>query len=201
MGRGARWLAAAGAALFFCAGCQTKPIFENPAFIRYDHTVVVENPVWLPSGPTAYSMVFEHIVDVVNDYFEIRYANRYDGVIETYPRIAPGFEQPWKPGSPDFYQRLQATLQTIRHRCEVQVDTAPDGGFFVGVTVHKELEDLPRPTQATAGAAAFRNDSSVDRTYQVVEPNRSDPAWIPVGPDGRDRELEQLILQRLKSCF
>jgi hypothetical protein len=187
---------AAGAALI--VGCMTKPLLENPAFIRPDPGVTVENPVWLPPGPQAYGTVFEKVLDVIDDYFEIAYANRYDGRIETFPRIAPGFEQLWKPGSPDAYQRLQATLQTIRHRCTVLIQPAPDGGFFVQVTIFKELEDLPRPIRSTAGAAAFRSDNTVERQFEVIDPGVYEANWIP---QGHDAELEQLILQRLKKCM
>jgi hypothetical protein len=179
-------------------GCMIGPIQDNPSFIRSDPAVTVENPVWMPSGPAAYGAVFEKVIDIVDDYFEIAYANRYDGHIETFPRISPGFEQFWKPGSPDAYQRLEATLQTIRHRAAVLIQPADDGGFFVQVTVYKELEDLPRPIRATAGAAAFRSDNTVERQFEVIDPTVFESNWIPLG---RDTELEQLILQRLKKCL
>ena len=35
-------------------------------------------------------------LDVLDDYFEISFANRYDGSIHSFPRIAPGLEQLWK---------------------------------------------------------------------------------------------------------
>jgi hypothetical protein len=184
--------------LLLAAGCMTGPIVDNPGLIRPDPTITVENPVWMPSGPGAYGKVYENVLDIVDDYFEIAYANRYDGRIETFPRIAPGFEQFWKPGSPDAYQRLQATLQTIRHRATVLIQPADDGGFFVQVTVYKELEDLARPTQSTAGAAAFRGDPTVQRQYEVIDPTVYESAWAPIG---RDPALEQLILQRLRACM
>jgi len=180
------------------AGCATGPLLENPALIRPDPNCVVENPVYVPLGPASYGTVFEKVLDVVTDYFEIAYANRYDGRIETYPRVAPGYEQPWRPGSPDSYQRLLATLQTIRHRGFVLIQPADDGGFFVQVTVYRELEDLARPIRATAGAAAFRADSTVERQYQVIDPAVFEPSWAPLG---RDCALEQLILQRIKKCM
>src|SRR5262249_53350576 len=147
----------------FVAGCVVMPVQENPVFVHPDPAVTVENPVWLPLGsePQNYGKVFEQILDVVDDYFEIAYANRYDGRIETFPHISPGLEQFWKPGSPDGYQRVEATLQTIRHRGAVLIQPAPDGGVFVQVTIFKELEDLPRPIRATAGSAAFRSDNTV----------------------------------------
>ena len=108
-----------GAVLLLAAGCMSVPNIDNPAFVRPDPSVHVANPVWVPGAgqPSYYNeKVFEKILDVVDDYFEIHFASRYDGHIETFPRIAPGYEQIWKPGSPDAYQRLEATLQTIRHR-------------------------------------------------------------------------------------
>ena len=193
-------MAMAGAALALATGCVVTPLEENPVFVHPDPAVAVENPVWLPLGsePEAYGMVFERILDVVDDYFEIAYANRYDGRIETFPRISPGFEQFWKPGSPDAHQRLEATLQTLRHRGAVLIQPAPDGGVFVQVTIFKELEDLPKPIRATAGAAAFRSDNSVERQFEVIDPAVFESNWIPLG---HDTQLEQLILQRLKKCL
>jgi hypothetical protein len=194
------WVAFTGAATALMAGCVVMPVHENPTFVRPDPVVTVENPVWLPLGsePEAYGKVFEQIIDIVDDYFEISDANRYAGRIETFPRISPGFEQFWKPGSPDAYQRLEATLQTIRHRGAVLLQPAHDGGVFVQVTIFKELEDLPRPIRATAGAAAFRSDNTVERQFEVIDPTVFESNWIPLG---HDVELEQLILQRLKKCL
>ncbi len=158
----------------------------------------VENPVYVPLGPQSYGNVFEKVIDIVDEYFEIAYANRYDGTIRTFPQISPGFEQFWKPGSPDFDQRLEATLQTIRHRADIVIQAAEDGGYFVSVTVYKELEDLPRPVRATAGAATFRSDNTVERQYEVIDPTVFESNWIPLG---RDLPLEQEILQKIKGCL
>jgi hypothetical protein len=179
-------------------GCVSGTILENPGLIQSDPAVVVENPVWLPPGPGAYGQVFEKAIDIIDDYFEIAYANRYDGRIETFPRVSPGYEQFWKPGTPDSYQRLLSTLQSIRHRGAVLIQPAKDGGFFVQVTIFRELEDLPRPVRATAGTAAFRSDNTVERQFEVIDPGTLEANWIPMG---RNTELEQLILQRLKNCM
>ena len=42
----------------------------------------------------------EPVLDVLSDYWVVAYASRYDGRIETAPTLAPGTEEPWKPGSP-----------------------------------------------------------------------------------------------------
>ncbi len=180
-------------------GCATGPLLDNPLFVRPEPGgACVENPVFVPLGPGAYGKVFETVLDTLDDYFEISYANRYDGRIETFPRISPGLEQPWKPGSPGLYQRVEAMLQSIRRRASVLIQPADDGGFFVQVIVYKELEDLPKPTRAVAGAAAFRSDPTVERQFEVVDPTVFESTWVP---RGRDTELEQVILCRLKKCL
>jgi hypothetical protein len=175
-------------------GCASGPLLEDPLPLRVAKFVPTENPVYVHQGPLAYARVFEKVYDVVEDYFDIAYANRYDGHIETFPRIAPGLEQPWRPGSPDFRQRLLAFFQTIRHRAIVVITVARDGGFFVNVKVLKELEDLPTPVRSTAGEATVRLNSTIERQFEVVEPELYESNWIPIG---RDHELEQVILQRI----
>jgi hypothetical protein len=179
-------------------GCRTGPLLDNPILLQPDAAVTVENPVYIPLGPPAYGAVFEKVIDVINDYFEIAYENRYDGRITTFPRIAPGLERILMPGSPDCEQRTFATFQTIRHYAVVVIQVAEDGGFFIEVKVFKELEDLPRPIRATAGAAAFRSDNTVERTTEVIDQTVLEPNWIPIGQDHR---LEQAILQRIKKCL
>src|SRR4051812_21096246 len=120
--------------LAMCAGgCASGPMLENPLLLQTNQPTHHENPVYIPQGPMAYTRVFEKVLDVLSDYFEIAYSNRYDGRIETFPRIAPGIEQLWKPGSPDLYQRLLAFFQTIRYRAIVLISTADDGGYFIDV--------------------------------------------------------------------
>src|SRR4051794_21799187 len=110
-----RSLCAAGLAAGL-GGCATGPPQENPILVPLRRTTDHENPIYIPQSPMAYARVFETIEDVLSDYFQIAYTNRFSGEIQTFPSIAPGIEQPWKPGSPDLYQRLLAFAQTIRHR-------------------------------------------------------------------------------------
>jgi len=192
-----RIILAAGAALA-ASGCATGPLADNP--LRVGQPVAIENPVLVAPGqpgPAAYADVFERVLSVVTSEFEIAYANRYDGRIETHPKIAPGFEQPWKPGSPDPYERLWATLQSVRHRAIVQIDPHEQGGYLVGVTVFTELEDVPRPVRQAAGAASFRDGNTVDRTFEVVDQSLVSHVWIP---KGRDACYEQAILRKIQRC-
>jgi hypothetical protein len=189
-------LAWAGTATLLMAGCMTGPLRENPLLFRAD-VPTSDNPVFVPLGPNprVYGAFFEKVMDVITDYnFEIAFSNRYDGRIETFPTVAPGIGQPWKAGSPDFYQRLLASFQSIRHRAVVLIQPAQDGGYFIEVQVLKELEDLPRPARATASAVVFRGDVTVERQYEVVEAAVYDSAWIPIG---RDAKIEQILLDRI----
>lgn len=176
------------------AGCLSRPLLDNPAFVRPDPALTCPNPTQVALGPTAYAVVFEAVLDALDDYFEIAFANRYDGTIRTHPKIAPGLEQPWKPGSPNAQERLLATLQTIRYRGDVTIQPGSQTGYLVSVVVFKEVEDLYRPIRATAGSAAFRSDNSVDRQFEVVDPSVLDQNWVPLG---RECHLEQMILQRI----
>src|SRR5262245_37565182 len=92
-----------------------------------------------------------------------RRCNRYDGRIETKPRVAPGLGLFLKPGSPDLYERALATAQSYRHRVSVVIHPADQGGYFIEVTARRELEDAARPIKSAIGAAIFHIDTNVDR--------------------------------------
>jgi hypothetical protein len=189
----------AGVVLLASGGCSSGPLLDNPALLRPDPTVTVENPVYLPLGPPAYNTVYEKLLDILDRYWEIGDENRYGGRIVTIPRTEPGLERSLVPGSPSCEERLYATLQSIRWYAVAQIEVANDGGFFVDVKVYKELEDVPRPTRATAPVAAFRSDNTVvERQREVIETVTPDSNWIPIG---RDAKMEQAILQELKQCL
>lgn len=48
------------------------------------------------------------------------------------------------------------------------------------------------------GAASFRSDNTVERRFEVIDLTVFESAWIPLG---RNMQLEQVILQRLKKCM
>jgi len=188
-----RTLMTAGVAVLL-GGCASGPLLENPLPLRPTRVGPTENPVYVPQGPLAYACVFEKVYDILQDYWDIGYSNRYDGRIETVPRVAPGIEQWWRPGSPDFYQRLYAFCQSVRHRAIVVITVAEDGGYFIDVKVFKELEDVAVPVRSTAGLATFRMNSTIERQYEIVDAPLIDYNWIPIG---RDHLLEQVILERI----
>src|ERR1700704_1401781 len=107
------WMGWGMGVTLLCSGCMSGPLLDNPGRVSNASPVACPNPVYLPHGPGAYGDVFEHVLSVVSEHFrEIAYSTRYDGHIETFPTTAPGLERPWQPGSPDFAQRLLATLQS-----------------------------------------------------------------------------------------
>jgi hypothetical protein len=187
-------------ACLLVAGCATSPPLDNPVLLR-TAPGAVENPVLVSPGiPTAeaYREVFEKTIDILGDYFELLPPDPYDGRIIGKPRIAPGYEQFWKPGNPDSRGRLLATFQTVRQTATATVREGERGGFLVEVVVEKELEDLARPMQARMGAAAFQDSPTVDRQLEVVGGDTTaDQSWFKVG---RDYALEQQILRRIRNC-
>lgn len=161
------------------------------------------NPVLIPIQDADY--VWEHVVDVVDDYFVIDREERVkvvgdvitEGLIETKPMPGATLLEPWRRDSVDRYERLESTLQTIRRRCIVRV--IPDSqGFLVEIVALKELEDLPRPEVTNAGAATFRYDDSLQRYRDPAGDPVQPLGWIP---QGRDVPLEQAMLARLQSTL
>ena len=194
------WTIVAGVVLTLIGGCMTTPQpIDGPVFIPPGGAVaVIENPMYVPLGPTfdSYRKVFDATLTTLNDFgFAILESNMYSGKIETVPRTAPGLGLFLKPGNPDFNDRLLATFQSIRHRCFVAVEPAKNGGYFISVTVFKELEDLPRPVRQTMGAAVFLMVNNVERQGEVIDPTVFENNWIP---KGRDTDIEQLLLEWLK---
>jgi hypothetical protein len=183
-------------AVLLAGGCMPPRGRESPLWARGSPFDTDNQTQFLTDNPggEAYALLFEKILDVLDDDFEIAYANRYDGRIETTPRVAAGLEQPWKAGSPSVFDRLLYSCQTYRHRAFVLVQPI-DKGYSVNVTVFKELEDLPQPTRELGGGAAFRADQDIDRQYQVVDPTVVSHVWIP---KGRDVPLEQKIIRKLR---
>src|SRR3954452_9306687 len=110
------WTAGACVALF-ASGCASGPLVDNPVNIGPPPPTVAANPAFVPLGPPDYACVFETCLDVVDDYFEVALATRYDGRIRSFPRVAPGLEQPWRPGSPEGSERLLATFQSYAYVC------------------------------------------------------------------------------------
>ncbi|HZZ81114.1 MAG TPA: hypothetical protein VFE62_21610 [Gemmataceae bacterium] len=163
-----------------------------------------QNPVYIPLPKKEYGRVVETTLEVLHDYgFEIAESNRYSGNVEAMPRTAPGLLLFFRPGSPDLYERILATSQSLRHRVSVVIQPADPqgaehGGYFVEFIVRKELEDLPRPLRMSVGGAVFRAENTVERQTEVIDAGVFDAAWIY---RGRDQYLEQELIRRFKQAL
>lgn len=162
----------------------------------------VGNPLFVPVGNQ--ELAWEQIVDVVDDYFRIERESRVqtvgnvitEGRIDTFPQVGATWLEPHRPDSAGWDNRWESTFQTIRRRAVLRV-VPQQGGYLIDTVVQKELEDLPRPENSTAGAATFRNDNSLpSRVDETVNRTRLSENWIPLG---RDPMVEQQMLAEIRA--
>ncbi|MCI0335566.1 MAG: hypothetical protein L0228_20350 [Planctomycetes bacterium] len=173
-------------------GATVPPLAEMPS--------LGPNPIVVPV--TNEDLAWDQIADVVSDYFTIAREQRArldvgtEGRIETAPQDGATWLEPHRHDSVGSFNRWESTFQTIRRRALLRV--IPDAaGYLVEVVVEKELEDLPNPEKATAGAAVFRSDDSLpSRRLEDVSRARSSPRWIQLG---RDPLLEQRMLADIQA--
>lgn len=157
---------------------------------------VSENPLIVPSGD--FETVWKETVAVVDEYFDIRTENRLARTIVTDPVMGATLLEPWRGDSATLHERFESTLQTVRRFARVRIEPVPGRGYSVKVEVLKELEDLAKPDRQAAGRALFNNDFPVNRTREIVGPVPVPIQWIP---RGRDTQLEQVILQRIRDAL
>lgn len=161
------------------------------------------NPMFVASNDHDY--VWERIVDAVDDYFDIErespirvYGNLTteitEGRIDTRPRIAATYLEPWFQDSVTAEERLESTCQTIRRHATVRV-VPETGGYMIFVSVYKELEDLERPLGSNTGAASFTYTNSINTITNIGSDAPTSYGWIPIG---RDAALEQRILLKIR---
>ena len=179
-------VAALGATLLGQAGCASVARWVNPR-------PPCDNPLVVASND--FEAVWRETVAAVDESFDIRSENRLARTIVTDPVIGATILEPWRNDSATPYERLESTLQTTRRFAKVQVNPLPGRGYTVKVEVFKELEWLGKPDRAAAGRAVFNNDFPVNRTREIVGPV---PAPIQWTPRGRDPELEQRILAKIR---
>ena len=168
------------------------------------------SPGWQNPAPISgvqRDVLWEVLVDVVDDYFEVREEVRVrqagqvvtEGYLRTDFLVGATIFEPHLADSVGSYNRWESTLQSIRRHALVRVMPA-EGAFLVEVNVFKEVENVPRPEHATAGAASFAGASRLSPQFQTepISPERMAAAmtggWIP---RGRDPPLEQCILAEL----
>ncbi|MDR1493265.1 MAG: hypothetical protein LBT05_11155 [Planctomycetaceae bacterium] len=169
----------------------------------YDHIPGIDNvspannPMYIASNDA--DMVWDRVVDAVDDYFEIEREEPVrlygsEGRIDSYPRIAATYLEPWFSDSVTAEERLESTYQTIRRRATVRV--VPENiGFSVFVSVYKELEDMPRPLGSNSGTASFTYRNAINTINVETGGAPVSGGWISLG---RDAALEQRILLKIR---
>lgn len=156
----------------------------------------IENPLFLP--PLDRELIWIQTIDAIDDYFRIEREDRVrliggvltEGRIDTFPTIGSTIFEPWRVDSTRGYEKIHATLQSIRRRATIRVIPV-EGGYLLDVVVQKELEDLDKPEHATAGGATLRHDGTIVRQENAPGRYSVTLGWIPIG---RDVSLEQRIL-------
>ncbi|HEX5102649.1 MAG TPA: hypothetical protein VFV87_02485 [Pirellulaceae bacterium] len=164
-----------------------------------DGSQAIENPLFVP--PMDRECLWNNAVDVVDNYFRIEREERVrliggvltEGRIDTFPQSGSTILEPWRTDSTPGYEKWLATLQSIRRRATVRVIPIEDG-YLLEVIVQKELEDLDKPENATAGGATLRYDGSLIRQQGAPGRHAVTLGWIPIG---RDQSLEQRILAQI----
>ena len=188
--------------LLFLAGCTPQQLPWQPSAnpgVAAVAGVVAENPLYVPVSDREF--VWNQIVDTVDDYFQIEREERVrliggvatEGRIDTVPLTGATLLEPWRRDSTHGYEKLHATLQSIRRRAVVRV--IPDGGgYLIDLAVFKEVEDVDRAEHSTIGASTLRYDSSLVRNQRGPEDRPLTLGWISLG---RDTSLEQQMLSDL----
>ena len=179
-------------------GC--RALRYNPTTPELCGNEQVSNPLIVPLMDRWF--VMDQISDEVDDYFKIYREERIrvlDGVmsegwIETHPKIGGTLLEPWQLDSTPGFERIHATLQTVRRFAKLRV--IPTGNSYqIDVKVFEELEDLPQPVGAAIGGPLLRHDNALDVGLNEPLLANRDEGWIPLG---RDFSLEQRILRNIQ---
>lgn len=165
----------------------------------FHRPMTASNPLFVSANNE--DIVWERTVDVVHEYFDIVRENRIvgsqPGVIETHYKVGAGLLEPWHHDSHGLESRLESSFQSIRRKAYITV-TPAEGGYFVGVEVFKELEDLPGIANNTAGGATFQQGNPLRRDLDLVVGQSSPSGWLL---QGRDAVLEEEMSRRLQATF
>lgn len=159
----------------------------------------ISNPILIPMLDR--SVVMDEISDELDDYFRISREEHIrvvdnlmtEGWIETYPRIGSTVLEPWHHDSTRGFEKLHASLQTVRRSAKVRIIPTGDS-YSVDVKVIKELEDNPNPLRSAVSGKFLRHDTALDSSQANQWDVLTDFGWISMG---RDISLEQKILTNI----
>jgi hypothetical protein len=160
----------------------------------------VENPLYVPVADSEF--VWEQVVDTIDNHFRIQNEQRVqvigevpiEGRIDTFPTDGSTVFEPWRKDSTHGYEKLYATLQSIRRQAAIRVSPA-GGGYLVEVVVFKELEDVEYPENSTVGSISTLRDAVQDAPRDDAPGGALTLGWIRIG---RDLSLEQRLLTEIR---
>jgi hypothetical protein len=157
----------------------------------------VTNPLFIPQQDAQF--VWRQIADSVDDDFQIAKEEPLrvvdgiltEGTLETWPLVGSTLLEPWREDSTPGYEKLFATLQSIRRRVVVVARPAT-GGYEIEVQAHTELENLPQSENTMFSRELIIPENAIgESTEPAVEIPSGIRGWIP---KGRDRSLERALL-------
>jgi hypothetical protein len=141
--------------------------------------------------------MWEHAIEVLHrHHFQVARESKLEGVIETQYRGGSNLLEPWHGDSVGLENRLESTLQTIRRRVIVSMQSTGGGLMTVSVRVDKELEDLPGLAANYEGGATFPEAQPLNRDLDQVVGQTGPSRWLNIG---RDPLLEHQILSQIQS--
>ena len=160
-----------------------------------------ENPFFIPVSNR--DLTWNVLIDSLDDYFRIDRERRVrdvggaltEGRIDTYPTIGSSLIEPWRKDSVGAYERLHASLQSIRRQAVVRV-IPHEHGYLIDVQVYKELEDIDQPVHGAGGSQLGRHDGTLVQNDDAAGGGPRTLGWIP---QGRDAALEHRIVRDIQS--
>ncbi len=141
-------------------------------------------------------IIWERAVRVLNkNHFQVVRESKLEGVIETEYRAGANVLEPWHPDSIGLANRLESTLQSIRRKVTVSVQSTGPGLMTVSVRVIKEIEDLPGLAANYEGGATFSESQPFRRDLSQVVGQSGPSRWLPLG---RDVWLERQLITEIQ---
>ncbi len=142
--------------------------------------------------------LWERAVEVLNrNHFQVARESKLEGIIETDYRGGSNILEPWHPDSVGLENRLESTLQSIRRRVVISMQSSGVGVMMVNVRVDKEIEDLPGLAANYEGGATFSENEPLNRDLNQVVGQSSPSRWLPLG---RDPLLERKIMGEIQGA-
>ena len=189
----------AGIVMMLClTGCRA---FSNSDAANQPQLVAqeIQNPVQIPMLDRF--LVMDEISYEIDDYFRVAREEQIrivdsvmtEGWIETWPRIGSTVLEPWRHDSTRGFEKLHASLQTVRRQAKVRIIPTGDS-YSIDVKVFKELEDNPNPVRGAVSGKYLRHDNALDVGFEDPWRSKQNDGWISMG---RDVSLEQQILANI----